>query len=91
MIAEADENGDSELDRGEFDGFMEFMAKDMGTRLETLSEFLVYKILFNDGELDEHEDEHVSESDMDQINQLMASLGDPRMRTVGYTECTPCS
>lgn len=82
MISECDDNGDAELDRQEFDIFMEHMAKDFNTKMETLAEFLVYKMLFNDGELDEIQEEPVNESDMKQINELVESLADPRMKTL---------
>jgi Ca2+-binding EF-hand superfamily protein len=83
MIAIYDEDGDAELDRDEFEQFLNRMVKDLNTTFDEFCEFLVYQILFSDDTAD-GEDVDISElnQEVKQRGQLLDSLSDPRMRSL---------
>jgi Ca2+-binding EF-hand superfamily protein len=83
MIAIYDEDGDAELDREEFEQFLNRMVQDLNTTFDEFCEFLVYQILFSD------DTDDIEEVDMNQLNQevlergqLLDTLSDPRMRSL---------
>lgn len=86
MIAIFDDDGDAELDREEFEHFVEKMVLELESSFDEFAEFLVYQILFSDKKEEEGEQEEV---DLEQVNQLVKergelldSLSDPRMMTL---------
>lgn len=84
MIAIFDDDGDAELDREEFEHFVEKMVMELDSSFDEFAEFLVYQILFSDKKEEEEE-----EVDLEKVNQLVKergelldSLSDPRMMTL---------
>lgn len=83
MIAIYDEDGDAELDRDEFEQFLNRMVKDLKTTFDEFCEFLVYQILFTDDTADgEDVDLNELNQEVKQRGQLLDSLSDPRMRSL---------
>ncbi|CAB9515834.1 Stress-induced-phosphoprotein 1 [Seminavis robusta] len=81
MIAIYDEDGDAELDRDEFEQFLNRMVSDLQTTFDEFCEFLVYQILFADDTAD-GEDVDINElnQEVKQRGELLDSLSDPRMK-----------
>jgi len=81
MIAIYDEDGDAELDREEFEQFLNRMVSDLNTTFSEFCEFLVYQILFTDDSAD-GEDVDINElnQEVKERGELLDSLGDPRMK-----------
>ena len=86
MGVDGDDDGDAELDREEFEHFVEKMVMELDSSFDEFAEFLVYQILFSDKKEEEGEEEEV---DLETVNQLVKergelldSLSDPRMMTL---------
>lgn len=87
MIAIFDDDGDAELDREEFEHFVEKMVMELDSSFDEFAEFLVYQILFSDKKEEKEPEE--DEVDLEKVNQLVKergelldSLSDPRMMTL---------
>jgi Ca2+-binding EF-hand superfamily protein len=81
MIAIYDEDGDAELDREEFEQFLNRMVKDLNTTFDEFCEFLVYQILFADDTSDSEDvDIQKLNQEVKQRGELLDSLSDPRMK-----------
>jgi Ca2+-binding EF-hand superfamily protein len=85
MIAIFDDDGDAELDREEFEHFVEKMVVELDSSFDEFAEFLVYQILFSD----KKEVEEEEAVDLEKVNllvkergELLDSLSDPRMMTL---------
>ena len=85
MIAIYDDDGDAELNRNEFQHFVERMVSELNATFDEFAEFLVYQILFS--EKDDKEDEE--DVDIDKLKeevrergQLLDTLSDPRMMSL---------
>lgn len=84
MIAIYDDDGDAELNREEFQHFVERMVTELNATFDEFAEFLVYQILFS-----EKEEEEVDDVDIDKLKeevrergQLLDTLSDPRMMSL---------
>jgi tetratricopeptide (TPR) repeat protein len=73
MIAIFDDDGDAELDREEFEHFVEKMVMELDSSFDEFAEFLVYQILFSDNKEAEQEAEEV---DLEKVNQLVKERGE---------------
>lgn len=80
MIAIYDEDGDAELDRDEFEQFLNRMVKDLKTTFDEFCEFLVYQILFTDDSAEDDVDINELNAEVKQRGELLDSLSDPRMK-----------
>ena len=82
MIAIYDSDGDAELDREEFEHFLERMVTELDTQFDEMCEFLVYQILFSDDEQQEDVDMNQVNEEVKERGELLDSLSDPRMKTL---------
>lgn len=85
MIAIYDDDGDAELNRNEFQHFVERMVSELNATFDEFAEFLVYQILFSE------KDDKAAEEDVDieklkeevrERGQLLDTLSDPRMMSL---------
>lgn len=81
MVAEFDEDGDAELDRKEFRGFVQKMVRELDTSVGEFCEFLVYQILFStqDDLEDRMLDQNKLTSKVKEREKAMDAVDDPRM------------
>jgi Ca2+-binding EF-hand superfamily protein len=84
FVALFDEDGDAVLDRDEFEHFVDKMVVELNVTIGEFCEFLVYELLFSDGQGSDD-----FEVDVDHLNeevkgrgQLLSALHDPRMESL---------
>lgn len=83
MIAIYDDDGDAELNRSEFQHFVERMVSELNATFDEFAEFLVYQILFSEKEeVKEDVDINKLKDEVRERGQLLDTLSDPRMMSL---------
>jgi Ca2+-binding EF-hand superfamily protein len=84
MIAIYDDDGDAELNREEFQHFVERMVSELNATFDEFAEFLVYQILFSEKDEDEEHDVDIEKlkEEVRERGQLLDTLSDPRMMSL---------
>lgn len=84
MIAIYDDDGDAELNRNEFQHFVERMVSELNATFDEFAEFLVYQILFSEKEEEEEEEVDIDKlkEEVRERGQLLDTLSDPRMMSL---------
>lgn len=84
MIAIYDDDGDAELDREEFQHFVERMVSELNATFDEFAEYLVYQILFSEKDDEEEQDVDIDKlkEEVRERGQLLDTLSDPRMMSL---------